>query len=116
MENEKPKCLVISVLSHEILVSCNDRNFENRLQSMGGRQVGRRRKPSDEWSFSSASEEQTVELLARFRDLGIPLASGSSGWPPSSVFKLFLEKGRLAGSYLEAEYWGPTKGWILRER
>jgi hypothetical protein len=113
----KPQCLVVSVQEREIVVCCNDRDSEALLQSMDAKQLGGRRKPSNQWSLPCDGEERnTASLLTRLRDLGIPLAGGGSGWPPAAIFSHYREKGLVVGPFVEAEYWGPTKGWTLRER
>jgi hypothetical protein len=111
-QTQFPQNYVSLIQSGKIRIDHVTAAIEGELLSLGGHSVI---EGGEIWTIPYQGEEQLARLLDQLNRMGVLLAGGSAGWPPSAIFEDLRQKGLLHGSFKEVASTGPGK-WFTRVR
>lgn len=98
---------VVSVQDGLIKVVCSSRACRDTVRGLGGR----RSWLGQHWKIPCTAENvEIARIFGELRKGGVAFAGGTSGWPPSEIFRDLRDKGVLTGPFFEVVWTGPGEG------
>lgn len=112
-QSRNPQNLVSNIVGKKIYLEDMSKQIIDTVKRIGAFQMAYADKLV--WLIECADEDELIGKLQELNRLGFIFEGGHSGYPPSDVFSLLLEKRNLSVKFKEVRWRGPGD-WFIIER